>query len=321
MRIPLTIQKFNPEQDPAPYSRTYFVEAPKGMTLLGALLKLKEEVDGTLTFRASCRAAICGSCIMQVNGIQKLACALSLRDEMERHGKITVAPMANMPVIKDLAVRMEPFWDKLRAVTPYVIPGPDAAPSGALRALPETMHNADGCIMCGACLSACTSHEVSPTFLGPAALAKAYRVQVDPRDSTHSSRLSALQEPGGIWDCVRCNFCVQVCPKDVQPMEQIIRLRRMSLSAGFTQTVAARHITQFVKIVSHEGRLNEAQLPFRMTWTSPGALLRILPLGLRMLLHGKIPFPFKPAHRTIQAIFKRRQAVQSAAHIPKGETE
>lgn len=318
MRVQITLQKFNPEQDQAPYHRTYAVEAPRGMTLLGALLKLKEEVDGTLTFRASCRASICGSCIMQVNGIQKLACAVSLREELDRHGKIVVAPMANMPILKDLAVQMEPFWQKLRAVTPYVVPGLEVLPPHRLKGLPEAMHNADGCILCGACLSACTSHEVSPTFLGPAALAKAYRVQVDPRDTTHAARLSALQGPGGIWDCVRCNLCVQVCPKDVQPMEQIIRLRRMSLSAGFTQSVAARHITQFAKIVGDEGRLNEAQLPFRMTQTSPRALLRILPLGLRMLLHGKIPFPFRPAHRTIQAMFKRRRAVQSASH-PAGE--
>jgi succinate dehydrogenase / fumarate reductase iron-sulfur subunit len=288
------------------------------MTLLGALLQLKEEVDGTLTFRASCRAAICGSCLMQVNGIQKLACTLSLRDEMERHGKIVVAPMANMPVIKDMVVQMAPFWAKLRAVTPYVLEGMEATPASALQTLPETMHNADGCILCGACLSACTSHEVSSGFLGPAALAKAYRIQADPRDATHPARLLALQGPGGIWDCVRCNFCVQVCPKDVQPMEQIIRLRRMSLAAGLTQSVAARHITQFVKIVAHEGRLNEALLPLQMTWRSPRLLLRMIPLGLRMLLHGKVPFPFKSAHRTIQALFRRRAAAYA---IPPEEKQ
>ncbi len=276
------------------------------MTLLGALLRLKEEVDGTLTFRASCRAAICGSCLMQVNGIQKLACTLSLRDEVERHGKIVVAPMPNMPVIKDLVVRMESFWQKLRAVTPYILEGPEATPTSTLQSLHETMHNADGCIMCGACLSACTSYEVSPGFLGPAALAKAYRIQADPRDATRPARLLALQGPGGIWDCVRCNFCVQVCPKDVQPMEQIVRLRRMSLAAALTQSVAARHITQFVKIVAHEGRLNEARLPLQMTWRTPRLLLRMIPLGLRMLLHGKVPFPFKSPHRMVQALFGRR---------------
>lgn len=307
MRVKLTVQKFNPEQDAKPYDRDYFVEAGREMTVLTALLKIKAETDGTLTFRASCRAAICGSCLMQVNGSQKLACKVSIREEMEHHGKITIGPMANMPVIKDMVVRMDSFWTKIKAVTPYVLSGEArAVPTAALKDLHENLHNADGCIMCGACLSACTSFEVNPGFLGPAALAKAYRFQADPRDERHVDRLAALQEPDGIWDCVRCNFCVQVCPKDVKPMEQIIRLRRLSIGAGFNDSVEARHITEFAKVVGHEGRLNETLLPIRMTWGHLRKMFRIIPLGIKMFFHGKTPFPFKkvPGSDQVRAIFK-----------------
>ncbi len=309
MRVKLTVQKFNPELDSKPYDRDYFVEAGREMTVLTALLKIKAEIDGTLTFRASCRAAICGSCLMQINGSQKLACKVSIREEMEHHGKITIGPMANMPVIKDMVVRMDPFWEKIRAVTPYVLSsGEKAVPTAALKDLHETLQNADGCIMCGACLSACASYGVSHGFLGPAALAKAYRFQADPRDEQHVARLEGLQKPDGIWDCVRCNFCVQVCPKDVKPMEQIIRLRRLSIGAGFDNSVEARHITEFVKVVGHEGRLNETLLPIRMTWGHLKKMLRIIPLGIKMFFHGKTPFPFKkvPGGDEVRAIFKSR---------------
>ncbi len=307
MRVKITVKKFNPDVDQKPYPRDYFVEAGRGMTLLSALLAIKAETDGTLTFRASCRAAICGSCLMQVNGSQKLACKVPLKEELEHHGKIEVGPMANMPVIKDMVVKMDSFWEKIRAVTPYLVTQEGKeVPTEALKGLHENLHNADGCIMCMACLSACTSAEVSPGFLGPAALAKAYRFQADPRDQAHVPRLEALQGPNGIWDCVRCVFCVQVCPKDVRPMEQIVRLRRLSIDAGFSDSVEAKHITEFTKVVSEEGRLNETKLPILMTWGNFRKMLRIIPLGIKMFLHGKTPFPFKrvPGRDEIRAIFK-----------------
>ncbi len=312
MRVKLSVQKFNPEEDVKPYKRDYFVEAGRGTTVLAALMKIKAEIDGTLTFRASCRAAICGSCAMQINGSQKLACSTSLYEELEHNQEISVGPMANMPVIKDMVVQMDPFWDKIRAVTPYVVSsdhGEKPIPTEALKTIQSDLENADACIMCGACLSACNSFEASGQFLGPAALAKALRFQVDPRDEQHDARLEALQEANGIWDCVRCVACVQVCPKDVQPMEQIIRLRRRSIEKGLTDSVGAKHITKFVKIVGEEGRLNEVRLPIMMTWGSLRKMLRIIPLGIRMFLHGKAPIiPHKvPDLQRIQAIFKRKR--------------
>ncbi|MFQ5780584.1 MAG: succinate dehydrogenase/fumarate reductase iron-sulfur subunit [Nitrospiria bacterium] len=312
MRVKLTVQKFNPEQDVKPHDLDYFVEAGRETTVLAALMKIKAEIDGTLTFRASCRAAICGSCLMQINGNQKLACRTSVCEELEHHKKIAVGPMANMPVIKDMVVQMDPFWEKIRAVTPYVVSsesGEKPIPTEALKTIHDDLENADGCIMCGACLSACNSFEASPQFLGPAALAKAYRFQVDPRDEQHTARLEALQKEDGVWDCVRCVFCVQVCPKDVRPMEQIIRLRRLSIERGLSDSVGARHITQFVRVVGEEGRLNETRLPILMTWGSLKKMLQIIPLGIKMLFHGKAPMPTSrvPGRSEIRAIFKRKR--------------
>ena len=180
-----------------------------------------------MALRYSCRSAICGSCAMQINGTQKLACRTSCPQGIGASRQNHDPALPNLPLIKDLVVDMAPFWEKIRAVTPWLTPVTHPTkrygPSGQLRLLPETyqFHNVDACIMCGACVAACTSHEVSKGFLGPAALAKAARFVADPREPSDAKqvRLSALQEDDGIWDCTRCNMCVQVCPKDVQPME------------------------------------------------------------------------------------------------------
>jgi len=206
---------------------------------------------------------------------------------------------------------MQDFWKKVGAVTPW-LQSDFRENVSIFPSQMEALHHADACIMCGACLSACSSYGVSSGFLGPAALAKAYRFVADPREGKKHPRLASLQDADGIWDCVRCNFCVQVCPKDVQPMEQIIRLRRNSLGEGFTRSVEARHITEFVKLVRQEGRLNEALQPLLMLRWNLRRLLGIVPLGFRMLIHGKVPFPFKRIKkiREIRAIFRANEESQ-----------
>ncbi len=313
MRITIKIQRFNPESEiKKAHWVDYTLDAGRETTVLLALIKIKEEIDGTLTFRASCRASICGSDLMMINGIQKLACRTSVLEEISRHGKLHVSPMDKMPVIKDLVVDMDPFWKKLKAVKPYIQRQNDDAPveNETLTNIQEDLENADACIMCGACLSACNSFEASSDFLGPAALAKAYRIQVDPRDEMRIDRLKALQEDNGIWDCVRCVYCVQVCPKDVAPMEQIVRLRRLSIAANMTESIGALHITKFTEVVGEEGRLNETKLPLLMTWGNFKKMFQMIPLGIRMLIHGKSPNPFAdpPAgHEAVRAIFKGRK--------------
>ena len=309
MRLTFSIQRYNPETDVKPHLENYGLHVSRGMTVLEALTRIKNEQDGTLSLRYSCQSAICGSCAMTINGAEKLACKTSVRKEWERHGGISVAPLRNLSVIKDLVVDMSPFWGKVGGVTPWLSSGGPAAadhPGGQLTLPPGSyqFHNVDACIMCGACVAACTTHEVSKGFLGPAALAKAARFVSDPREpeAAKRHRLVELQEENGIWDCTRCNFCVEVCPKDVKPMEAIIRLRRASIEAGLPATGGSRHITGFCDIVRREGRLNEALMPLKVVGLNLKRLLHIVPLGVKMLLKGKVPNPLGHGMRGIAQI-------------------
>jgi succinate dehydrogenase / fumarate reductase iron-sulfur subunit len=231
---------------------------------------------------------------MRVDGRARLACrakVIALTGGDEQH-EITVTPMGNMPVIKDLVVDMESFWEKIRQVEPYIEPaGPEPegeyrVPNAAMIDLTHTMN----CIMCGACVSDCTVLEVDKNFIAPAALAKAYRVVADPRDGREHNRLEKLSEYGGIWDCTRCNMCVEVCPKGVAPMNRILQLREMAIENRITGNAGARHTNIFTKSIEDGGRLNEV-------WMVPGSvglfniprMTKELPGALRMARAGKLP--------------------------------
>jgi succinate dehydrogenase iron-sulfur subunit len=322
MRLAFLVRRFNPENDSHPRTQEYRLDIGRGTTVLDALIRIKNECDGSLAVRYSCRSAICGSCAMDINGSEKLACRTSVRREWERHGRVTVAPLRNLPVIKDLVVDMSSFWSKVRDITPWLSTTAQQSAHAQLpqRAQPpesDEFHNVDACIMCGACVSACTVHEVSKGFLGPAALAKANRFVADQREPVGAKRhrLAMLEQEHGIWDCTRCNFCVEVCPKDVKPMEAIIRLRRSTLDAGLASTGGARHITGFTELVRQHGRLNEALMPLTIIGFNLPRLFHLLPLGLAMLRKGKVPNPLSPAIpgvsrvRTILAAASRKKDV------------
>ena len=298
MDVTVKIKRFDPEADhPESYWQEYAVALPDNATVLDALIKIREEQDGTLTLRCSCRSAICGSCAMRINGHAALACKTALSRVLDGDNAVVVEPAGVMPVVKDLTVNFDPFWDKIRAVEPYLQPQ-GAEPEGEYIASNESMLHLSGvtaCIMCGACVSDCTVLEVDPTFLGPAALAKAYRFTADPRDGNREGvsreRLHQLSEPTGIWDCTRCNECVEVCPKGVAPMDRIMALREQAVNAGFTRNNGARHTSAFTESVGHSGRLDELMLPIKSVGgiTNVGAMLSYAPVGWRALTHGKMP--------------------------------
>ena len=219
-------------------------------------------------------------------------------------------------MVKDLVVDFEPFWEKIRAVKPYLQPqGPE--PESEYIASNESMLHLSGvtaCIMCGACVSDCTVLEVDPTFLGPAALAKAYRFTADPRDGDadglSQERLEDLTQATGMWDCTRCTECVTACPKGVAPMDRIMALRDQAIAAGLTNTNGARHAEAFGELVGHSGRLDELKLPVKTVgMTNIPAMLSFLPVGLRALTHGKMP---SLVHKSIEGVEGFRRLYKKA---------
>ena len=296
MDITLRVQRFDPEaSDPKPYWHSYLVSIEDNGTVLDALIKIREENDGTISLRCSCRSSICGSCAMRINGHAGLACKTQARDVLV-DGLIVVEPAGNMPVVKDLVVDFDLFWDKIMEIEPYLKPeGPE--PEAEYIASSEAMLHLSGvtsCIMCGACVSDCTVMEVDPSFLGPAALAKAYRFTADPRDGDENGlskdRLEELTKPSGMWDCTRCMECVTVCPKGVAPMDRIMALRDQAMEAGFTNTNGARHTEAFSESVEHSGWLDELRLvPKSVGITNVSALVGYAPIAIQALTHGKMP--------------------------------
>jgi len=275
----LKIRRFDPTSGEAAYWDEHSVELGERNSVLDAILKVRDEVDGSVGIRCSCQQAICGSCGVRMNGKPGLACNTHLQVAAARGhgigwnppeggpvGMIEVEPMGNMPVIRDLIVDMDAVhWKKIQRVTPYLInqqPVPDReyiVPHENMVDVTQTM----ACIQCGACVSDCLSMEIDPLFIGPAALAKAYRFVGDPRDADHFERLKDLSEDEhGIYDCTHCFNCIDACPKDVAPMSQIMRLRRR---AGSDEKIVDRnnghrHEDAFVTLVRDYGLLNEAEL-------------------------------------------------------------
>jgi len=282
-----------PYENAAPrrYQR-YEVELPEHAVVLDALIEIREYQDESLVVRCACRSAICGSCAMWVNGHARLACKSKLA-EYALDGTVTVEAPPSMPVIRDLACDMAPFWEKNRAVRPWlenkqpVPPGEEyRVPNAAMENLIQEV----SCISCGACLMDCESFAVNKNFLGPAALAKAYRYTADPRDDQYKDRLGTYSEANGVWDCTHCYECVQQCPKGVAPLEQILKLRRMAVEAGYTNNPGTRHADAFAESVRGSGRLNELTLlPKSVGIFNIGAQLQALPSALNLLRAGKLP--------------------------------
>ncbi len=280
----LKVRRFKPEEGEGPYWESFDVELDPTLSVLDGLLQAKDRDDGSLAVRCSCRAAICGSCGMKINGQSTLACKTMLEeaqsyaeshavgaqergDKSQGNGKteIVVEPMGNMPVIKDLVTDMEStHWTKIRRVTPWLLPEGDP-PEREYVVPPESMIDVTqsmACIQCGACVSSCLSMEADPDFIGPAALAKAYRFVGDPRDAETRERLHDLaQDPHGIYDCTHCFSCIDACPKGVAPMDQIMRLRRAADEEDIQdQNHGRNHMEAFTKIIRKKGTLDEAQL-------------------------------------------------------------
>ncbi len=325
MKVNLKVRRQDPSSNGGAHYQQYSVDMEEHTTVLDALIQVREYVDGTLALRCSCRSAICGSCAMRIDHKARLACKTKVVDLVKREGEeIVVEPMGNMPVVKDLVTDMEVHWGKVRQVTPWLQPeGPEPereylVPNEAMLDLSHTMN----CIMCGACVSDCPVLEVDKSFIAPAALAKAYRFAGDPRDGHQKDRLQYLSSvPGGIWDCTRCNMCVEVCPKDVRPMDKIMQLRELAVEAGITNNTGVRHGSVFAGTIHRAGRLDEfTQGVASVGWWNVPRLLQELPGVLRMLRIGKMPWTHAlPWHKKIPSINHVRRLIDRVRSEHKRE--
>jgi len=304
----------------------YEVDAPEWACLLDVLDIIKDKHDGTLAYRKSCRMMICGSCGMRMDGRAILACKERMQPIAESGHVPVISAMGNLPIVKDLVVDMAPFWGKIRAVKPWLDPGYDEVQERE-RIVSQQQMNAiqkeSLCIMCGCCVSECNSMESDPAFLGPAALAKGFRFVGDPREGQQVDRLVELNGEHGIWDCTRCYFCNERCPKGVDPRDAIAKLGAESIKEGIDHDMGAKHAKWFITSTKTTGWLRETELVPK----TQGIVSAVKQTGFAMglALKGKVPIPFPPhvADRVGEARglydLVKRQGRRGAAGIIQGE--
>jgi succinate dehydrogenase iron-sulfur subunit len=228
--ITLDVTRYRPEQEAEPTTQRYEAPLRKDWVVLDALNYIKDKVDGTLSFRWSCRMGVCGSCGMTVNGVPKLTCATFLTDYAP--GPVRVEPLRNFPVIRDLIVDLGDFMGKLVRVKPWIIRQSEKPLSeGEYLQTPEEMDEYKQfsmCINCMLCYSACPIYGLDPHFIGPAAIAVAQRYNLDSRDEGAAERMQILSQHDGIWGCTFVGECTKVCPKHVDPAGAIQRYKLQS---------------------------------------------------------------------------------------------
>jgi fumarate reductase iron-sulfur subunit len=225
--ITLQVARYRPEQDSEVEFDEYRVPWRKDWVVLDGLNHIKDRIDGTLSYRWSCRMGICGSCGMTVNGEPKLTCATFLADYAP--GPVRVEPLRNFPVIRDLIVDIDDVMQKLVRVKPWIVRTAEKPLSeGEYLQTPDELDEYKQfsmCINCMLCYAACPIYGLDPKFLGPATIAIAQRYNLDSRDEGASERMEVLSEHEGIWGCTFVGECTKVCPKQVDPAGAIQRYK------------------------------------------------------------------------------------------------
>ena len=232
-RVSVKVQRYASNGLP-PRIEQYEVPQKEGMTILDALMFIKENLDGSLAFRASCRMGICGSCAMFVNGYPYLACHTQIHEIGKQ--ELIIKPLPNFPVVKDLVVDLSSLFDRHRAVLPYLIRSEEPDETRPIVQRPDELEaflKFSYCIKCGICISGCPTCASDPTFLGPQALAQAWRYCADNRDEGFAKRKEPLDRPHSVWNCHLAGACSEACPKGVDPALGIQRLKRALIASYF----------------------------------------------------------------------------------------
>jgi succinate dehydrogenase / fumarate reductase iron-sulfur subunit len=228
LKVKLKIRRFNPETDKKPWWGRYEVEMEPTDRVLDALHAVKWYQDGTLTLRRSCAQGICGSDAMRINGRNRLACKVLIK---EVGNKITVEPILGLPVVKDLVVDMEPFMAHYRSVLPYLVNEEPPPVAERLQSIEERdrFDDTTKCILCAACTTSCPSFWARGEYIGPAAIVQAHRFIFDSRDRASQERLQILANPNGVWRCRTIYNCTEACPRDIQVTQAIAEVKKEML--------------------------------------------------------------------------------------------
>lgn len=295
-RVTFKVFRFNMETDYLPYYKTYEMDVTSEEVVLDILNRIKWEFDGSFSYRRSCRHGICGACAIKVNGKGVLACKERMNDLIALFGtELRFDPLSEKRAIKDMIIDKKDFWVKHEQVNPYLDSHIEEHPDMECAVTPaqaEALLDADYCIQCGLCHYSCPVIEINEEYIGPAAFAKAYRFNADVRDDGIDHRIDIINAPGaGVWDCVKCFECTQVCPKEVNPYEKITKLHNQVFEHGRAlNNVATRHAVGFAHSIKKHGLLDEGEL-VRYSEGNLGVMKHV-PVAIKMFQKGKIVLPW-----------------------------
>lgn len=228
-QVTFKIFRFNPQSDKAGTLQEFKVDYNEDWTVLDYLNYIKWNLDGTLSYRRSCRSAICGSCAMTINKVNRLACHTLVKDLNTRH--VTIEPLKSFRVLKDLYVDMDEFFEKIEAIKPWLIVN-RPLDDKEMHQTPEEhkiIEKAAECILCGCCTSSCPSYWYNKDYLGPAAMYKAFRFAFDSRDDALHERLELVNDKNGLFRCHTIFNCVEACPKTLNPTSGISELKKAAI--------------------------------------------------------------------------------------------
>jgi succinate dehydrogenase / fumarate reductase iron-sulfur subunit len=223
------IQRYNPELDEVPHTESYRVPALPGDRLLNVLHYIKWYIDGTLTFRRSCAHGVCGSDAMRINGRNRLCCKVLVKDLIgNKKNEVTIEPIKGLPLLKDLVVDMEPFFDAYRAVKPFLITYSPEPTREYVQSQSDRLRFDDTtkCILCAACTTSCPVYWSEDAYVGPAAIVNAHRFIFDSRDEGGQERLEILSDSEGVWRCRTTFNCTDACPRGIQVTKAIQEVKR-----------------------------------------------------------------------------------------------
>lgn len=316
-KLTFKVWRFNKDTDYLPHYDTFSIDVTKDDVILDVMNKIKWEHDGSFTYRRSCRHGICGSCAVKVNGKATLACKDNVYELAKIFGdELVIEPQSQKRAIKDMVVDKTDFWKKYDTVQPYLVADIAEHPESeniVTQEEADRLEEADYCIQCGNCYYSCPAVSVNEDYLGPAALAIAWRFNADVRDGATRERLATVNDLGpGIWDCVKCNECAEACPKEVNPISKITKLHQQTFQEEMAHNnVATRHAVGFKWSIMKHGILDEGEL-VRYSEGNIGVMKHI-PEAIAMFKRGKIVMPWNmPKSKNLDEVKKLVESCSTA---------